>query len=81
MIRLPINFELYWGQFCALKIEAGPKKGPAPSEQTQPITNSYSLLHPGVEFSYFWHFQVGQLLLQYMHSLLISNFNSGMTPL
>ena len=53
MIRLPINFELYWGQFCALKIEAGPKKGPAPSEQTQPITNSYSLLHPGVEFSYF----------------------------
>ena len=26
--RLPINFELYWGQFCALKIEARPKKGP-----------------------------------------------------
>ena len=51
MIRLPINFELYWGQFCALKIEAGPKKGPAPSEQTQPITNSYSLQHPYVEFS------------------------------
>ena len=36
MIRLPINFELYWGQFCALKIEAGPKKGRALPEQLSP---------------------------------------------